>query len=134
MKANRAENGLTILSAPCYLGRMRRKMKKAEGKHKGGVICMEEVYLRPEVEKEIHDRLRRVEGHLRGIQSMLAEHKSCDDILMQLTAVRSAVTQVSVKLLEGHMETCVLQCIEEGEGKAALDRLKGAVAAALKQA
>lgn len=109
-------------------------MKKSEGKHKGAAICMEEVYLRPEVEKEILDRLRRIEGHLRGIQSMLTEHKSCDDILMQLTAVRSAVTQASVKLLEGHMETCVLQCIEEGEGKAALDRLKGAVAAALKQA
>lgn len=93
----------------------------------------EEVYLKSEVEKDLLDRLGRIEGHLRGISRMLGEQKSCDDILIQIAAVRAAMTQVSIKLLEGHMDTCVREGILRGEGELALSNLRRALSSALKQ-
>lgn len=94
--------------------------------------CPDEIYLEPEVMKDLTDRLHRIEGHVRGIARMLEEHKSCDDLLGQLAAVRSAVNQVAVRLLEGHMATCVADSVERGEGVEALARLKGALASVLR--
>ncbi len=93
----------------------------------------EEVYLKSEVEKDLLDRLGRIEGHLRGISRMLGEQKSCDDILIQIAAVRAAMTQVSIKLLEGHMDTCVREGILRGEGELAISNLRRALSSALKQ-
>jgi len=91
-----------------------------------------ESYLDPEVEKELQDRLSRIEGHVRGIKRMLAEHAGCDDLLVQLSAVRSAVNQATVRLLENHMETCVTDCVRAGRGEKALRELKGALAQVIK--
>ncbi len=96
-------------------------------------ICFDEVYLVPELEKEILDRLSRIEGHVRGVRKMLEEHKSCDDILIQLAAIKSAIANVTVKLIEGHMDTCVKDNVKRGKGEEALKSLKGALASALKQ-
>jgi DNA-binding FrmR family transcriptional regulator len=56
-------------------------------------------------EKLVH-RLRRIEGQVRGVQSMLNEERNCRDILQQLSAIRSAVQGVSVLLLEDYMSDC----------------------------
>lgn len=93
----------------------------------------QEVYLKPEVEKDLLDRLGRIEGHLRGVSRMLGERKSCDDILIQITAIRAALTQVSIKLLEGHMDTCVREGVLRGQGELALRNLRRALSSALKQ-
>src|SRR5579875_2620622 len=58
------------------------------------------IYLDPEVEAELQNRLSRIEGHIRGIKRMLAAHASCEDLLIQLSAVRSALNQVTGRLLE----------------------------------
>ncbi len=78
------------------------------------------VYLEEELKKELQDRLSRIEGHIRGIKEMLARRESCNDLLMQLAAVRAALNQATIKLLEGHMDTCVRQCLTERD----LDELK----------
>ncbi len=91
-----------------------------------------EVYLDPEVEKELQDRLSRIEGHVRGIKRMLEEHQNCESLLMQLTAVRSALNQVTSRLLDNHMDTCVAQCVRGGKGDKALRELKGALTQVLK--
>ena len=97
-------------------------------------VCIaDEVYLRPEIEKDLKDRLSRIEGHVRGIRRMLDEHKSCDEILIQMSAIKAALNQVTIRLLEGHMETCVLEGVKSGEGEVALASLKGALARVLKQ-
>ena len=90
------------------------------------------VYLEPEVEEELQNRLSRIEGHVRGIKRMLAEHNSCEDLLIQLSAVRSALNQATARLLENHMETCVAECIRAGQGDKALRHLKGALAQVVK--
>ncbi|MBI2761303.1 MAG: metal-sensitive transcriptional regulator [Chloroflexi bacterium] len=53
-------------------------------------------------------RLRRIEGQVRGLQRMVTEGKECEDMLTQLMAVRSGLEQVSLLLLDVHIEQCVL--------------------------
>ncbi len=80
-------------------------------------ICLPNVYLQPSVERRIQNRLRRIEGQIRGIQRLITEHHSCDDILIQIGAVKQAINGVAVELLEGHMDTCVAESVEKGQGK-----------------
>lgn len=94
--------------------------------------CTPTVYLKPEVERRIRNRLKRLEGQVRGVQRLLAAHHSCDDLLIQLGAIKQALNAVTVQLLEGHMETCVARSVEKGEGARALASLKGALAHAMR--
>jgi CsoR family transcriptional regulator, copper-sensing transcriptional repressor len=91
-----------------------------------------EIYLDPEVEEELQNRLSRIEGHVRGIKRMLAEHASCEELLIQLSAVRAALNQATARLLENHMETCVATCVRMGQGEKALRELKGALGQVIK--
>ena len=91
-----------------------------------------ETYLKPEVERRISNRLKRIEGQVRGIHRLLGEHQSCEDLLIQLGAVKQALNAVTVQLLEGHMETCVAQSVADGDGTKALSALKCALAHALR--
>lgn len=91
-----------------------------------------EVYLDEEVEKDLQDRLSRIEGHVRGIKRMLGEHATCEDLLLQLTAIRSALNQVAARLLENHMDTCVAEAVRSGGGQKALAHLKGTLTQVLK--
>lgn len=92
------------------------------------------LYLTEEQEQRIQNRLSRLEGQVRGIKKMLAEHKSCDDLLVQVAALKQAVNAVAVELLQAHMETCVLERVEAGEGRDALQSLKAALSRVLKHA
>ena len=84
--------------------------------------------LDPDVEVELQIRLSRIEGHLHGIKRMLAKQESCEKLLVQLSAVRSAINQATSRLLENHRETCVADCVRGGKGEKALRQLKGALA------
>jgi DNA-binding FrmR family transcriptional regulator len=97
-------------------------------------ICLPQIYLKPHVERRIVNRLRRIEGQVRGVQRLIAEHQSCDDILIQIGALKQALNGVAVELLEGHMDTCVAASVEKGQGMRALASLKGALAQVLRQA
>jgi DNA-binding FrmR family transcriptional regulator len=52
-------------------------------------------------------RLRRVEGQIRGIQRMLEEDRVCEDVVTQVMAARTALDQVSVLILDHHVQRCV---------------------------
>lgn len=96
--------------------------------------CGPEVYLEESVERGLQNRLSRIEGQVRGVKKMLDEHQSCDDMLVQLAAIRSAVNAAARHLLEGHMETCVLDNIRSSEGEEAFRSLKGALAQYIRHA
>jgi DNA-binding FrmR family transcriptional regulator len=96
-------------------------------------ICLPQVYLKPTVERRIVNRLKRIEGQVRGVQRLVTQHHSCDDILIQVGALRQALGGVAVELLEGHMDTCVAESVEKGEGRKALSSLKTAIAHVLRQ-
>lgn len=89
-------------------------------------------YLTGEAERAIYNRLSRLEGQVRGVKKMLAEHKSCDEMLVQISALKQAVNGVAAELLQAHMETCVLSRVESGEGKQALASLRSALATVMK--
>jgi DNA-binding FrmR family transcriptional regulator len=57
-------------------------------------------------------RLKTVEGHIRGIQRMLAEEKYCIDIIRQIQAVQSALNKISARILDGHLNTCLLEAAQ----------------------
>lgn len=62
--------------------------------------------------KDEIQRLKTIEGHIRGIQRMLEEDQYCIDIIRQIQAVQSALNKVSARLLDGHLNTCVLGAIQ----------------------
>lgn len=99
---------------------------------RSAVLTAERLYLDEGTERSIQNRLSRLEGQVRGIKRMLREHQSCDDILVQVAALKQAVNAVAVELLQAHMETCVLERVEAGEGPEALESLKGALAKVLR--
>ena len=59
-------------------------------------------------------RLSYIEGHLSGIRKMLEEDKYCVDVLKQTFAVRRAIEKMESILLEGHLQSCVVEGIKEG--------------------
>lgn len=67
-------------------------------------------------------RLNRIEGQVRGIKGMIERQTYCDDVLNQIAAIQSALNGVGKLLLEGHMKSCVVERIEEGD-KDVLDEL-----------
>ena len=90
-------------------------------------------HLTPETQADLKARLARIEGHVRGVRQMLEEGETCDDLMVQLAAIRAATTQTILKLFEGHMETCVKDCVQTGKGEEALGGLKAALATLLRQ-
>ncbi len=90
-------------------------------------------YLEPDLIENLQARLSRIEGHVRGVKRMLEAHEDCNDILVQLAAVKAAINQVTLKLLEGHLHTCVAECTLSGDLQA-LERLNRAMALVLKNA
>ncbi|MGB3903452.1 MAG: metal-sensitive transcriptional regulator [Anaerolineae bacterium] len=57
--------------------------------------------------KELRNRLRRIEGQARGVQRMADQGRSCQEILHQLLAIRSAAHQASLILVEKHALECL---------------------------
>jgi DNA-binding FrmR family transcriptional regulator len=79
-------------------------------------------------QRAIHNRLRRIEGQVRGIQRMVDEDAYCIDILTQVAAVQTALENVAVQVLDGHVRHCVADAVKGGDdGDAKLDELMAAV-------
>ncbi len=78
--------------------------------------------------KEVQDRLRRIEGQVRGLQRMVDEDEYCIDILTQVNAVQAALRGVGMGLLDDHVRHCVRESIEQGEGDQKVEELMAAVA------
>lgn len=64
------------------------------------------------LQEDISRRLRRIEGQVRGLQHMLEESRECEEMLTQAMAIRSALDQVGARLMENHIETCLLDGFE----------------------
>jgi DNA-binding FrmR family transcriptional regulator len=115
-------------------GAGRRQRARAVGRTAELKVLDEGLYLSDQDEEALQNRLSRLEGQVRGIKRMLAEHQSCDDILVQVAALKQAVNAVGSELVQAHMATCVLGRIEAGHGKEALESLKSALGRVLKYA
>lgn len=68
---------------------------------------------------EILRRLRRIEGQMRGIQRMLEQGRECNDVLTQLMAIRSGVDEVSLQIVDLHIERCIFDGLALDESRRA---------------
>ena len=73
--------------------------------------------------QDLLPRLRRIEGQIRGICRMVEERRYCIDVIQQLTAARRALDQVSLKVMNGHINTCVSEAIRKREGAGKINEL-----------
>ena len=72
-------------------------------------------------EKEYNDliyRLSRIEGQVRGVRGMLEKDAYCADILVQVSAINSALNSFNKVLLSNHIHTCVAEDIRNGKDEA----------------
>jgi|SRR5690625_251571 len=69
------------------------------------------------------NRLKRIEGQVRGIQKMVDEDRYCIDILVQISAIQSALKNVGYNVTERHMKHCVTDAVEKGEGAESIEEL-----------
>ena len=58
-------------------------------------------------------RLNRIEGQVKGISKMISDNRHCDDILIQISAVKSAIDSLGREILENHMKTCMIEDIKK---------------------
>lgn len=73
--------------------------------------------------KELTNRLRRIEGQVRGLQRMIDEEKYCVDILNQINAVQGGLKNVGLKILDKHVHGCVQRAVKKEEGDEVIDEL-----------
>lgn len=66
------------------------------------------------MEADVLSRLRRIEGQVRGIQKMIQERRSCNDIVTQLAAVKAAVAQVSLTVVNCHLVETLTEDLKKG--------------------
>jgi CsoR family transcriptional regulator, copper-sensing transcriptional repressor len=66
------------------------------------------------ITQDIIKRLHNIEGQVRGLQRMVEEDQYCIDILTQVSAARSALNSVGMKVLRRHINTCLTTAIQEG--------------------
>ena len=77
--------------------------------------CMEKHTLRSQEQKKaLINRLRRIEGQVRGVQQMLENDAYCNDILVQSTAISAAMNAFNREILAAHIHSCVVRDIREG--------------------
>jgi DNA-binding FrmR family transcriptional regulator len=76
---------------------------------------------------QLHKRLRRIEGQVRGIEKMVEDDRYCIDVLTQISAVQAALDKVALGLLDGHARHCIIGGQGDGEPEELTDELMAAV-------
>jgi DNA-binding FrmR family transcriptional regulator len=79
--------------------------------------------MKAEAKAEALKRLRYAQGHLSGIQTMIEQEQYCVDVMKQLFAVRKSLEKVESVLLEGHLNSCVVDGIKEGRADQVVQEL-----------
>lgn len=69
----------------------------------------DKVMISEEQKKALQQRLRRIEGQVRGVQKMIEEDRDCREIAQQLQAIRSAVKSTNQDLIHTYLKECVPQ-------------------------
>jgi CsoR family transcriptional regulator, copper-sensing transcriptional repressor len=80
---------------------------------------------------ELLNRLRRIEGQVRGIARLVEDEAYCLDILQQVEAMTAAADSVGLLLLEDHIDGCLAHAIETGQGEPYVEEVMSVVRRAL---
>lgn len=75
--------------------------------------------MKKEIKIKVTNRLKRIEGQVRGLQKMIDEEKYCIDVITQSSAIRQALSSVEDLMLENHLATHVTMQMKSGQSKKA---------------
>lgn len=81
--------------------------------------------MKKDIKSSVTNRLRRIEGQVRGLQKMVDEEKYCIDIITQSSAIRSALSAVEDVMLENHLSEHVIHQMKQGQEKKAIEEIIG---------
>lgn len=79
--------------------------------------------MKKELQKKAMTQLSRIEGQVRGLQKMVEDEAYCIDIITQSSAVKSSLSSVEDLLLKNHLETHVMEQIENGKKKQPIEEI-----------
>ena len=71
-------------------------------------------YIKEGDKEKLRNRLRRIEGQVRGVQRMIEEEKYCVDVLTQISSYIAASEKVAALVLRDHMDHCVREAVADG--------------------
>lgn len=83
-----------------------------------------------EYDAKLKNRIKRVEGQLRGILNMMEDDKDCRDVAMQMSAARNALDRTLALIVSQNLEQCIRE--EKSTGESSEDLIKEAVSLLLK--
>ena len=72
------------------------------------------------------NRLSRAIGHLESVRKMVADGRDCSEVLIQIAAVRAAITNIGKVILQDHIQHCIVDAVEQDDEQA-LDSLCQAI-------
>lgn len=71
--------------------------------------------------KAVINRLSRAIGHLEAVKKMVEDGRDCSEVLVQVSAVKSAINNIGRIILQDHIENCVVDAVETGDKKVLTD-------------
>ncbi|MGF1486888.1 MAG: metal-sensing transcriptional repressor [Prochloraceae cyanobacterium] len=77
--------------------------------------------------RQIINRLSRIEGHVRGVKTMINESRPCPEVLVQIAAIRGALDKVARIVLDEHLSECIARAAREGNIESEIEELKAAL-------
>jgi CsoR family transcriptional regulator, copper-sensing transcriptional repressor len=75
------------------------------------------VYVGPEIKEANRNRLRRIEGQIRGLQKMVEQDRYCADVIVQIASVQGALRGVARNLMRNHLHHCAAKALRSGKKK-----------------
>lgn len=80
--------------------------------------------MKPQARTDAKKRLAYIEGHLNGVRKMIEDDRYCVDIIKQTHAIRKALEKLEARLLENHLQTCVIEGIKDGRERQIIEELQ----------
>ncbi len=79
-----------------------------------------------ESKKPAINRLNRAIGHMNAVKRMIEDDRDCTDVLIQLSAIRAEITNLSKLILKDHIDHCIIDAVHENDEKS-IEQLKQAI-------
>lgn len=80
----------------------------------------------PKEMKAVVNRLAKAIGHLEAVKGMVENGRDCSEVLIQLAAVKSAISSVSRVILKDHIDHCIVDAVKENDTES-IEELKNAI-------
>jgi DNA-binding FrmR family transcriptional regulator len=103
-------------------GKSASRIKKLTSRHSAAANCACETGngrkaagVDPEIKQANQNRLRRIEGQIRGLQKMVEEDRYCADVIIQIASVQEALRSVARNLMCNHLQHCAAKALRSGK-------------------